>query len=173
MDKEETAPIATALNGFDAPEIVAQDVDKADARVAEVAERADSESGNATGAETEAKTADDDDAKADDIAEADGKDITESEEATTDQSATELDGLRGEVAGLREKTALLTEKQKLLAQIAEQTKSILDRGGVLKNTDEPMPEMQAVDAVDNSLADLPAIEDTDYINEPKEDKEDE
>lgn len=175
MDKDETAPIATVMNGFDAPEIVEQDVDKADAKVAEVAERADSESGNTAGAEAEAKQADDDDAKADDIAETDGKDITEGEEQATDAGASELDGLRSEVATLREKTALLAEKQKLLAQIAEQTKSILDSGGVLKNTNEPMPELQAVDQVDSDLADLPAIEDTNYLggDETEDNKEDE
>ncbi len=173
MDKEETAPALTVMNGFDAPEIVAQDVDKADAKVAEVAERADSETGNTAGAETEAKVADDDDAKADDIAETDGKDITEGEEDATDKSGTELDGLRSEVATLREKTALLAEKQELLAKIAEQTKTLLDQGGVLKNTDEPMPELKAVDAVDNDLADLPAIEDTNYLGGDDDKKEEE
>lgn len=175
MDKDETAPITTVMNGFDAPEIVEQDIDKADAKVAEVAERADSESGNTQGARTEAKQADDDDAKADDLAEEDGKDTTEGEEQLTDASGTELDGLRSEVAMLREKTALLAEKQKLLAEVAERTKAILDQGGVLKNTNEPMPEMQAVDAVDDDLASLPAIEDTNYLGDDKteDNKEDE
>lgn len=174
-DRETVSPdVMMMAGGFDAPEIVEQDIDKANAKAAEVQEHHDEVEGDTGQAKAEETIADDQDAKADDIAETDGKDVTEGEEVITDHAPVETDEvgeLEKEVATLRRKTELLAEKNELLAKIREQTKSLLDQGATLQNTSEPMPEQQAVENIDQDLNEIPAIEDTDYISKDKKEEE--
>ena len=88
------------------------------------------------------------------------------ESSSVDRSDVEIDDVSDEeIAMLEKKVANLQRKIELTDQLRKQTKRLLDMGAVLRNTDDVI-EPEDMETVDESEDDVPAIEETEYVDVP-------
>ena len=145
MDEKETASIADVLDP------VSSDVKLDDDATAKAVESKADESESAESAES---------AKADEPAKAES---AESAESAEDSESAESD----DVKALEQKLAELDRKIELTKQINEKTAQLIAMGAVLHNTEEPTPEPEKADAESDKAESVPPIEETDYVNDER------
>lgn len=144
MDEKETASIADVLDP------VSSDVKLDDDATAKAVESKADESESAESAES---------------AKADGPAKAESAESAEDSESAESD----DVKALEQKLAELDRKIELTKQINEKTAQLIAMGAVLHNTEEPTPEPEKADAESDKAESVPPIEETDYVNDERND----
>ena len=147
MDEKETASIADVLDP------VSSDVKLDDDATAKAVESKADDTESSESAES---------AKADEPAKAES---AESAESAEDSESAESD----DVKALEQKLAELDRKIELTKQINEKTAQLIAMGAVLHNTEEPTPEPEKADAESDKAESVPPIEETDYVNDERND----
>lgn len=92
------------------------------------------------------------------------------EEATTEADDTAVEVSDDEISELEAKLARMERKIELTKKLRERTKELLDLGEVLHNTDEPVVEPEDME---EAVDEIPDISETQYVDVPKINKDEE